>query len=296
MAKRLMLISTLAAAATALGDETLRRIDWAALASGGELLSGEVSPAGETAPGAYVTIRSATSAGGQFTVLSIANPQVTADLFALHGQVKYDGVEGQAYLEMLAHTPDGSYFSRTVAPDGPLRSLGGSSDWRRFVLPFNLTGGELVRIDLSVVLPGRGNVSLGPVRLAQYGAGENPIAVGSSGPANQGQWWSARHGGLIGGCAGGLLGCLGGLLGWLVSRGKARRAVTWLLWVGVVFGASCLLAGFVALACSQPYHVYYILLLIGFLCTFLGALLLGRARQVYRQAELRRMQALDATR
>jgi len=58
-------------------------------------------------------------------------------------------------------------------------------------------------------------------------------------------------------------------------------------------GLAGLVVGSVALALSQPYAVYYPLLLIGLICTILPASLFGRVRQRYAEIDLRRMKARD---
>lgn len=45
-------------------------------------------------------------------------------------------------------------------------------------------------------------MSLRGVQLVQYAAGEDPLRI-------EGQWWSEREGGLVGGVAGSLIGLLG---------------------------------------------------------------------------------------
>src|SRR5207245_437754 len=102
-------------------------------------------------------------------------------------------VEGSGYLEMWSRFPQGRFFSRTLEASGPLGSLRGSSDWRPFVLPFfNGPGGAPPQeLTVGVVLPGRGTVAVGPLRLVQFADDENPLAAG-------GAWWGGRAGGLVG--------------------------------------------------------------------------------------------------
>ena len=61
-----------------------------------------------------------------------------------------------------------------------------------------------------------------------------------------------------------------------------------------VAGVVCLVLGIVALVLGQPYAVYYPLLLIGVLAAVLGGVGIPVSRQRFAEAELRRMQALDA--
>jgi hypothetical protein len=79
------------------------------------------------------------------------------------GKVRYNDVEGDAYLEMWNHMPDGSkYISRTLADFGPMRQIQGTSDWRTFELPFYLMElkPESVTLEINVVMPGKGTIEL----------------------------------------------------------------------------------------------------------------------------------------
>jgi hypothetical protein len=76
--------------------------------------------------------------------------------------------------------------------------------------------------------------------------------------------------------------------------GIGRRFVLPMLIAASILAGGLLVAGTVALAVGQPYAVYYPLLLGGALCGVLGIVGLVGGRQRYAQAELRRMQALDA--
>jgi hypothetical protein len=245
------------------------------------LLAGSVLPPTSEAPFSSLKIEGGT--GAPVTVAIIDRPAIKGPRYAVTGQVRYEGVEGTGYLEMWNHFPNGGqYFSRTLADVGPMLKLQGSSGWRPFTLPFDATGAPPpTRLVVNVVLPGRGLVYLGPLRLADG----IPGADGGSG--------LDRAAGLIGGVAGGLVGCVGALIGVLASRGRAKRFVT----IGVVSlaigGILAFVAGIVALSRSQPYAVYYPLLLIGFLATVIPLGLRPSIRRRYEEIELRRMRAHD---
>ena len=106
-------------------------------------------------------------------------------------------------------------------------------------------------------------------------------------------WWTNRQAGLIGGIAGSVVGVLGGVIGTLAGFGRARRLVLGLVAAMIIFGVACLLAGIVAVAMSQPYAVYYPLLLMGLICTLVFGLNYPMIRRSYAQRELRKMEALD---
>jgi len=223
------------------------------------------------------------------TILTVRDPGVRRARYAIEGQVRYEGVEGVGYLEMWNVLPRGRFFSRTLDGAGPLRGLHGSSGWRPFVLPFsNDPGGPPPReLIVNVVLTGRGTVAVGPLRLVEFRDDEDPLAA-------PGAWWGGRTGGLVGGLTGGVIGCLGALVGVLAGLGRARSVVMGLLGVMLAVGAVALTLGVLALLRSQPYEVFYPLLIVGIVCSTVPLLSLRTLRQRYEELELRRMRALDA--
>jgi hypothetical protein len=220
--------------------------------------------------------------GAPITVAIIDHPAIKGPRYAVTGKVRYEGVEGTGYLELWNHFPGGGqYFSRTLGDAGPMQKLEGSSGWREFTLPFDATGAPApIRLVVNVVLPGRGVVYLGPLQLV------DGIPGGASGSLG-------RAAGLFGGVGGGLVGCIGALIGVLASRGRAKRFVTIAIVALAVGGTLAFLAGVVALSRSQPYAVYYPLLLIGFLATVVPLGLRSSIRRRYEEIELRRMRAHD---
>jgi hypothetical protein len=106
-------------------------------------------------------------------------------------------------------------------------------------------------------------------------------------------WWTDRQAGWIGGVTGSVVGVLGGLVGTLTGLGKARRLALGLAVGLIVFGAACLVVGVVGVVMSQPYAVYYPLLLIGLLCTLIFGINFPSIRRSYAERELRKMEALD---
>ena len=225
------------------------------------------------------------------TLMVLDDPQITERRYALTGSVRYEDVEGLAYLELWSTLASGRRaFSRTLTEEGPTQTLTGTSDWHDFVLPFaihNDSSWPPSALELNVVLPGRGTIYVGPVRLVQYAGLADPLT-----PA--GAWWGSRQAGLFGGIGGGAVGILGALVGVLGSLGRARRVVMACGVLTLVVGVTALIAGAVALTASQPYAVYYPLLLGGVLCTVLPVSLAPALMRRYREAELRRMQAMDA--
>jgi len=290
MATRMASLSLMFCCSLAFSAETLREISWDKVSGDGNATHGQLLPPGEQARFHHLKVDNAQAQARTATVLTIDNPGVTSFVYAITGQVRCEGVEGKGHLEMWSHLPGrGPFFTKALADRGPMQCLQGSSKWRRFVLPFNL-GKEAIRpnkLVLNVVLPGRGTVYLGPLSLVQYGPQENPLAV-------LGQWWAEQTTGWIGGILGSVLGCLGGLLTWLASRGKARRFVLATSMAIVLFGIVAIAFGVVALAQSQPWHVPFVLLLLGILCSAVLGSRVRTYRRQYEELEMRKMGAVDA--
>jgi hypothetical protein len=261
----------------------VQEIRWDELQREGRLPAGSVLAPTAGAP--FSTLRIDGGTRAPVTVATIDRPGVKGSRYTVTGRVRYENVEGTGYLEMWSHFPDGSqYFSRTLADAGSMMKLQGSSGWRQFTLPFDATGAPPpTRLVVNLALPGRGLVYLGPLRLVDGVPGSD----GASGSSLD------RAAGLIGGVAGGLVGCVGALIGVLASRGRAKRFVTIAVVSLAIGGIMAFAAGVVALSRSQPYAVYYPLLLIGFLATVIPLGLRPSIRRRYEEIELRRMRAHD---
>jgi hypothetical protein len=266
---------TLSAAGPGLAESTVLELDWrTATPLSGTVVDGAVEVA--------------TSNGGLFPLAVIEPPDLGTVGYALRGDVRYTDVAGQGYLELWSEFPDGGrYFSRTLAADGPLAAVTGTSVWRPFELPFVLAGeGGPRRLELNLVLPGAGTVAVGPVRLVRLAAGDRPAAVGSGPSIDQ-------LVGLVGGLAGGALGIAGGTIGWLAARRRAPRAVLGAVKAGVAIGAGLIVAGVNAFLTGQPSPVAYTCLLLGGITAGVAATVLPGLRRAYAEAELRKMRALD---
>lgn len=231
-----------------------------------------------------------------YPLIELTEPDLDSPVYALKGMIRYEDVEGDAFLQMHNDFGErGTFFTKSLAPSGPLRAISGSSDWRPFVLPFFATSGEasdgtaLVpeKISLSLYLPGSGTVSVSDIGLYQYAVGEDPLRL-------SGQWFSDRNAGLFGGIAGALVGVWGALIGILSARGQARHFVLGSANALFVIGIASLAAGGFALAIGQPYAVYYPLLLIGIILVVVMGKMRGSLSARYEQLELKRMQSMDA--
>lgn len=107
-------------------------------------------------------------------------------------------------------------------------------------------------------------------------------------------WWTAQQSGLIGGIGGGAIGLIGasiGAMSFLIARGKGKPIFVGTFGVMIALGAVVLAVGIVAVVKGQPYHVWYPLVLGGFLLSCLFGALLPVVLVRYRAAEVRRMQA-----
>ena len=272
-----LLVAARAAAAQGL------TIDWSRTAvTGGRALAGG-GPDGAT----VVELRAGSPAGTSIHLVTIDHPPVTGGAYVVSGQLRYDGVEGQGYLEMWSVFPDGQrFFSRTLGTAGTLAALHGASGWRRFELPFDPSGGQTPsRLEINLVLPARGTVWLGPLRLERYS--------GAAGDA-RGAWWNQRSGILFGVSLGSLLGLVGATIGVLGGRGKARRLVLGLLLGMIVVGGALVVLGTAAALSAQPRHVWYPALALGGLSAMLALVLRRPMKLRYAADELRRIQAMDA--
>lgn len=235
--------------------------------------------------------------GEQFQLLiELDEPGISSSVYALKGMIRYAGVQGDGFLQMDNHFGErGTFFTKSLAPSGPLGRISGSSDWRPFTLPFNASGGDPAggaaplpeKLSLALYLPGPGTVSIRDVALYQYAAGEDPLG-------STRQWFSNRDAGLLGGIGGALLGLWGALIGIVASRGLARGFVLASANAMLVLGIVCLVGGVSALATSQPYAVYYTLLLIGIMLVVVMGKLRGTLSARYEQLELKKIQSMDA--
>jgi len=276
-------------------EQVLAEYDWQKLADGGHLRAGiPVIMEGRAA----VKISNTNDTPLQAQLLAITNPPVTKTLYAIVGEVRYEGVQGDGYLEMWNYfpplksgMPEGAFFSRTLGVSGEMGKMTGTSSWRRFMLPFDRTGasGPPTRLEINAFLPGRGTVWLGPVKLVEYPGSLMDMQEGGASA-----WWSDRMAGLIGGTAGAVIGCLGGLMAWLAAKGRSRSFVVGTSLTLIGLGTLSTLAGVIAIALRQPYGVWFPLVLGGVLLLGILPLRLRDFQKRYAEMELRKMSAMDA--
>jgi hypothetical protein len=113
----------------------------------------------------------------QLPLWKLEKPGITRKCYALSGKVRYKDVAGLGYLEMWnvfpvekGGGPDQSYFSRTMAPTGPMANITGSSDWRPVLIPFDGTQSPTLpkTLDLNLHLPGSGEVEITSLVLIEF--------------------------------------------------------------------------------------------------------------------------------
>ena len=293
---KILWVPSLLLALTAAGQaqETLAQYDWQKPSVANPLTAGTVVQTdGRTA----LKVSNTNTSQRVTQLLKISAPPVTKRTYALVGEVRYEGVQGDGFLELWNYFPprnpggmEGQYFSRTLGKTGEMGKLTGSSGWRKFRLPFDSTGASNApaRLEFNLILPGPGTVFLGPVKLVQYNGGLSGAWTA------RGAWWSDRRAGLVGGIGGATVGCLAGLLGWMASRGKCRGFVTGMLVMLIGIGGAATLLGLVALTLRQPYAVWFPCLLVGALLLLILPFRLRQFQRHYEELELRRMVSLDA--
>lgn len=235
-------------------------LDWRAL--GAESV-GEISPEG--APHGVLTVKNEGEEEKRITVATIEAPSVTSAQWLVRGRVRYEDVEGEAFLETI-NTVDGrEYFSRTLSKSGPSAVITGTSGWRNIVIPFDASrsGRSPTKVVLNVVLPGRGTVHLGEMALVDGAYATRAL-------------FSPNEAGIYFGIAGALFGILAGLMGTLAGRGASRAAVM-TLWSLLMASALVALAfGLGTAAIRQPWFVTGPLIGLG----LLGAAVLIPLRKV----------------
>jgi len=286
------LAALIAFALSASAQETVSTLDWKVLQQSGK---GAFSGAVVTTNGKSILQIGSTDAGLETRLLTITNPPITKKLYAITGQIKYENVSGDGYLEMWNYfppekpeMPEGKFFSRTQAQYGEMKKIHGTSDWRDFTLPFNSEGasGAPTRLEVNIVLPGKGNVYVGPLKLVLYEPSQIRSIV-------RGGWASDDIWPWIGVIGGPIVGCFGALLGWLAKTGRARTFVIVGLRAIAIIGVLLIIAGFLALLWRQPYAVWLPMLLFGLILASI-VFQLPTIQRRYEELELRRMNAIDA--
>lgn len=278
-----ILACLLSAGATA--EQRLASLDLAALDASGALSAGRLAE-----DGSLTVIPDPDEA--LITLIDIDAPGITAPVYALKGEIAYTNVDGGAYLQLDSHFGEhGTFFSKTLAYDGPLARIVGNSDWRDFTLPFFATTEDgsphltPEKLSLSVFLPGRGEVRLRNLAIYEYAADEHPLSSGAH---------SGIVAGLYGGIAGAVVGLWGALIGVLASRGRARGFVINSANLLIALGVVSVIGGIAGLATQPGSQLYLSMLLTGGIVVFVVGALRRILPKRYEEFEVRKMQSLDA--
>jgi len=260
-------IATLALATVAHGQQTVTEWQWnklapALLPRGGAVVSLD----GRTA----LKIENTKNTPLQLPLIAISNPKISAQVYSLKGEIRYDGLRGYGVLDMWSYFPPAKPGGAEIQDYARMRfdasdtSNGrGASGWHPFSIPFNSIGATTppTRLQINLLLGGRGTVYLGPVSLVQF------VDVSSYSERNLGQvwlygrtadpWWSSRVAVRATDFEAGLLLCLGFVMAGLCAKGKARELVVTLLRIHVGLGVVCAVAALAALSRQQPFVVWF---------------------------------------
>jgi hypothetical protein len=198
--------------------------------------------------------------------------------------VRHEEVSGRGSLELWAHFPGGQLCSaRTESSSGPARYLEGTSQWREFALLIDAPAawGKPNRLVLNVGLPGPGTVWLGSLSLVGHPAGWR-ATLGRYG------WWIA------GAVAAIIALAFDAFVLAFARKGRARTGVTLGLIAMLLCGACLLVAGALAAACGRRGMPPAPAAVAGSLVAVMAGLGFLRARRLYGERELRKMNAMDA--
>jgi hypothetical protein len=228
----------------------------------------------------------------EISLLTITNSSLFQRTQMIEWEMKYENVHG-LLNSSIYNTHLGAFFA--LFEKFPPQVVGGDNHTNRNGFYFlgrqnwNVNDVPLVRapydgqtfpneLRIKLFFPS-GTVYLRPIKLLGYASSSN--------------WWSPQQISLIGGIGGSVIGFFGGLLGLLASIGKARTFVLATMKIFIALGILLTIAGFVAVVSSQPYAVWYALLLPGVILTLVFSLTLPSIQRRYDELEIRRMTSVD---
>jgi hypothetical protein len=281
---RKALLVPLSVSVAASAGAATRDFKWDDLKEQGRVAAGTVLPPEPGSSDSRLEIGNRAPSPFTATVLTIDRPDIVGPRYGISGRIRYDKVEGVGYVEMWSYFPNGGqYFSRTLADQGPMMKLQGTSGWRSFVLPFDATGAPPpTRLVVNVVLQGRGTVYLGPLQLSEEQGGGRGGQAGQLSPTS------------VGAIGGSIVGGVGALIGVLTAVGRGRRFVIASAMALVALGGLLFVVGILTFASSSATSDgSSALLLLGFLASVVPLGLLPVIRKRYEEIELRTMRALD---
>jgi hypothetical protein len=290
-------LAVLLTGSAAMAEDQVTTIRWSELKLKGELQFGKIVQApGESSQTVEEELLISNETGQPLTtrLVTLQQPGISKFDYKVQGRIRYEGVEQRGYLEMWNHFASGGgpYFTKTLSDNGPMGVIHGTSASRDFVLPFRSSSrsGTPTKLEIDLVLPANGRVWISPLSVSEFEENNWGDVMTA-----EGAWWGNGTASWLGGVLGPLLGIMGAIVGTLSGMGRGRKVAIGICWFMIVFGSVCLAAGSVAVATSQPYVVYFPLLLIGVLSTVIMSSVLPSTRKRFEDAELRRMTAMDVS-
>jgi hypothetical protein len=183
----LPVLATGAEAPVPAGATLLRRIEWDSVT-----LPPSVRLAPDSTGGNFIIITKRDNDPAEAPLWTSTDPGIHTRCYALRGKVRYLGVVGVGYFNLWnefqspeAGSAKASYFTRTLADDGPMMKVTGSSNWRPIIIPFDASASKvpLKRLELDFVFAGPGEVNLTDLDLLEFaGPAEMWAALGSGVP------------------------------------------------------------------------------------------------------------------
>jgi len=171
----LLALAPLVAAAETMPSPPVLTVDWAQLKAEGKLTAGEFVAPRDSSTAATLRLENADDRPRTFTLVTLDKPALTQSSWVLTGRVRCTAIAGKGYVEMLHRFANGTtHFARTMDRQGPQVMLQGTESWRDFAVSFrSLKSGRPTQIVVSVMLPKKGIVELGPLALYEGDAAVN---------------------------------------------------------------------------------------------------------------------------
>jgi hypothetical protein len=269
----------------------MREFSWQGLKDTGQLVPGEIVAGTSPAPVEQLRVENTNGIPSWVTLIKIARPAVNPPAYAITGEIRTEGIEGTAYLEMRSRFSDDHAVSVETLGSGLMKPLQGTHHWRPFALPLRLDEGAEgpIEVVLELSLPSRGTVYLGSVRLVQYREVPQWLANPNGLDSTQIAWviWLS----LI---VVTLLGCQIVASVYAIRRGGRCRVVGWLAGIGQLLGGGLLASGAFGLWRGSPPLMSIALLVLGalYLCAMWGLMpSIHKRRSLF---DLEQLSAMDA--
>jgi hypothetical protein len=268
-----------------------RDIPWERIKKNGFLLQGKIQKSKK-----YSNVLTAKSDGEIITIplFFIKPPSITSTFYQMEGEIRYEGVLGRGYLEMISHFKGGrKYFTRTLGGSGPLKVIEGSSKWRNFSLPFSLAnnGPFPTQLTVNMVFYGKGQVWISPMKLVD--GHRVPSSVIKRRDINKKRWWNEKTGSWIGAIWGSFIGLFGALAAFLTMKNRGKLYVLGFSIILTLIGVVGSIVGLVAWLKSQPHEVYFPIALAGGLSLIFGIGFFISTMQKYKEYEIKKMKSKD---